>query len=182
MAVTNPVGHWLQDPDYLTASDGSEYKRDIDNALAVGRDDTIHLAFHVYDLHPAGGKSAGYLKSVDGGDTWTLVDGTPVELPYTPDMGGWIEQGPDLDMRVGNVALSPEDLPYFTIGHYKPKPGRAALYHWDGSEWVSRDLAPEVRAIMPGAYIMHGTCCFDEKGVLICRDGRWCKPRRGGSL
>ncbi len=136
------------------------------NALAVGQGDSLHLAFHIYDLHPAGGKSAGYLKSADGGDSWTLADDTPVELPYTPDMPGWVEQGPDLDMRVGNVALSPEALPYFVIGHYKPKPGRAALYHWDGEDWVSRDLAPEVRALMPGAYIMHGTCSFDDRGVL----------------
>jgi hypothetical protein len=151
------------------------------NALCVGPDDCLHLVFHIYDMHPAAGKAAGYLTSPDGGDSWMLADGTPVELPFTPEKPGWVEQGPELDLRVGNVQLSPEGLPYFTVGHYKSKPGSTALWHWDGQAWRSTALSPVVRELLPGAHTGHGTLTFDESGGLwialqASENGAWGDP------
>lgn len=151
------------------------------NGLCVGPDDCLHLAFHVYDLHPAAGKAVGYLRSPDGGDSWMLADGTPIELPYTPRDPGWVEQAPDLDMRAGNVQLSPQGLPYFTVGHYEARPGSTTLWHWDGRAWRSMELSPIVRELLPGAHTGHGTLTFNERGGLYValqasKDGRWGDP------
>ena len=161
-------GEWSEPVALVDAAVPDGYTQ-YTNALAVGRDDSIHLAFHVYDLHPAGGKAVGYLKSTDGGETWGLADGTAVELPFTPEMPGMIEQDPGFDMRAGNVALSPAGLPYFTVTHGErgdEKPHSTLLWRWTGSEWASADLTERVRRLMPGAHGRHGTLCFDDRGGL----------------
>jgi hypothetical protein len=136
------------------------------NALTLGPDDSLHLAFHVYDLHPAAGKAIGYLRSTDGGDSWMLADGTPVELPFSPDKTGMVEQGPGLDMRACNVALSPEGHPYFIAAHFETTLSTTHIWRWDGTAWRRIDLTPVVQKQLPGCGTGRGTLSFDAEGGL----------------
>lgn len=151
------------------------------NCLYVGRDGVLHLAFHIYDLHPARGKSAGYMRSPDGGDTWTTADGAALDLPVKPDSPAIIERGDGLDMRVGNVACDGDGRPYFTVAHGETDPSHCTLWHFDGARWRSQPLAPVVESLYPGANLGAGTLTFDDEGNLyiamsISRDGKWGDP------
>jgi len=56
------------------------------NSLAISGERTLHLAFHIYNSPPAeGGRSAGYLRSDDGGRTWETADGASMEIPVTAE-------------------------------------------------------------------------------------------------
>jgi len=137
------------------------------NSLAVSADNTIHLAFHIYDLHPAGGKAVGYLRSRDGGDTWESADGQRVALPATPASPCFVEQGKTLDMRCSNVALDPEGRPWLIAWHMRPKPMTAKLWRHDGHAWTATELLPVVHTAYPGQEMAWmGTLTFDRDGRL----------------
>lgn len=136
------------------------------NALYVHSDGTLHLGFHIYDMHPAAGKAVGYLRSVDGGDTWTLADGSAVSLPYTPDQPGWIEQGPDLDMRVLNVVCDAEGAVYLGVSHYETKPEAVVLWVYRDGRWTQKPLMPAIHRLRPGAHAGLGAMTFDSAGNL----------------
>ena len=148
------------------------------NSLYVQPDGTLHLSFHIYDLHPAAGKSVGYLRSDDGGDTWTLAGDRPAKLPYRPDMPGWVEQGKDLDMRCGNVCCDPEGRPYFVALHQKPQPHTSTLWTFDEGKWRGIPLAPVVHTQFPNTHVLAECVSFDDAGNLyllaeISQHGGW---------
>lgn len=137
------------------------------NALGVGPDGTLHLAFHIYDNHPAGGKAAGYLRSRDGGLTWQTAEGAAVVLPATPDSPCIFARGASLDMRVSNVAVSPDGMPYIGVSRLDLKPCGSELWHHDGNRWVVRDLLPDLQRAFPDRAVgMHGALAFDASGRL----------------
>lgn len=137
------------------------------NPLAISADNTLHLGFHIYDVHPAAGKALGYLRSSDGGTTWETAEREQVNLPASPSSPCFIEQGPSLDMRVSNVALDAAGQPYLVAVHHKPKPASAKLWRHDGRDWKSADLLPVVRAVFPEREIAWaGTLTFDQRGRL----------------
>lgn len=137
------------------------------NALAVAPDGTLHLAFHFYDLHPAAGKAVGYMKSTDGGTTWTSSKGTAVSLPVTPKTAELIEAGQKLDMRVGNVALDGQGRPHIFVSHLETKPSHALLWSHDGKAWRKTELQSWVdRTIGPWSNCGQGTLSFGKGGTL----------------
>ena len=166
-------GEWSEPVALVEAAVPDGYTQ-YTNALAVGADDSLHLVFHVYDLHPAAGKAVGYLRSTDAGDSWALADGTPVDLPFSPKKPGMVEQGPELDMRACNVALSPEGHPYFIAAHFETTPSLTRLWHWDGQAWQSTDLTPAIQEQLPGGGTSRGTLSFDASG------GLWVALEAGG--
>lgn len=137
------------------------------NALAVSPDGSIHLAFHIYDKHPPGGKSIGYLRSTDNGDTWESAEGRPIELPVTPASDCFVEQGNELDMRSSNVATDLKNNPWLIALHSESQPVSAKLWHHDGRSWIATELLPIIRSQYPG-YVMAwmGTLTFDRTGCL----------------
>jgi len=137
------------------------------NSLAVGLDGTLHLVFHVYDMHPAAGKAAGYLRSRDGGSTWETAAGKSLELPATLSSPCFLEQDAGFDMRVGNVAVDAEGHPWLTVSHGEAKPTSVTLWHHDGVKWIARPLLPEVAVTFPGKQMAwHGCLTFDGAGTL----------------
>ena len=132
-----PGGEWTEPRELVSAAVPDGYTQ-FGNALTVAPDDSLHLVFHVYDMHPAAGKAAGHLVSRDGGDTWTLMDGTPVALPATPQTPGvMVEQGPELDMRAGGVTCDAQSRPYFPSVHAEGETD-LVLWRWrDGWEGIS---------------------------------------------
>lgn len=137
------------------------------NSLTVAPDGSLHLSYHIYDVHPKGGKSVGHMLSRDGGDTWQLMDGTPLTLPVTPDMDVFIERGPALDMRAGNVVCDAQSRPYFVAIHLENSGCAATLWRWrDG--WESVELAPLIAPLMdvPPSFTSGMTATIDAAGDL----------------
>ena len=137
------------------------------NALLIGRDGTIHLAFHIYDLvSPAAGKSIGYLRSKDGGKTWQSAAGEPIELPATPASPCFIEQRQELDMRCGNLTVDPDGNPWLTAFHNEQKPRSVTLWHHDGKRWIGRELLPVIKKQYPDWELLYSSIAFDQDGTL----------------
>ena len=159
-------GEWSQPREIVNPGVKGGYTQ-YGNPLAISADNTLHLAFHIYDHHPAGGKSLGYLRSRDGGDTWETADGREVEAPVNPSSPCFIEQSPSLDMRVSNVALGPDGWPHLIAWHSKPKPASAKLWRHDGQAWESVELLAVARTTFPKRGIAWaGTLTFDRDGRL----------------
>ncbi len=139
-------GEWTEPRELVSANVESGYTQ-FGNALTVAPDGSLHMACHVYDMHPAAGKAAGHMVSRDGGDTWTLMDGTELELPVTPQTpGAMVELGGGLDLRAGNVVCDARSRPYFPVVHYK---GRNDLVLWRWREgWESVSLRPCAEAAL----------------------------------
>ena len=157
---------WGEPRELVTAAVPDGYTQ-YTNSLAVSADDTLHLAFHIYDKHPAGGKAVGYLRSRDGGDTWESADGQRIEPPATPAAPCFVERGKTLDMRCSNVALDPDGRPWLIAWHMTPKPMSARLWHHDGHSWTATELLPIVRTAYPEQEMAWmGTLTFDQSGRL----------------
>jgi hypothetical protein len=135
-------GEWTEPRELVSAAVPSGYTQ-FCNALTVAADGSLHMAFHVYDVHPEAGKAAGHMVSRNGGGSWTLMDGTPLELPVTPQTPGvMLEQGEALDMRVGGITCDAKSRPCFPVAHLEGETD-LVLWRWrDG--WESISLRPIV--------------------------------------
>ncbi len=162
-----PGGDWIG-PVTLADADVPNGYTQFGNPLAVAPDGTLHLAFHFYDLHPAAGKAAGYMRSSDGGKTWTDSRGKPLALPVTPKTAELVASGADLDVRVGNIALDRRGRPWFLVIHLRRKPQDAVLWHHDGKAWRETPLNAWVcRTVCPHAQCTGGTLSFGTDGRLF---------------
>ena len=169
-----PVGADWSEPTALLDAEVDGGYTHYQNAICVAPDGTLHVAFHIYFAAVA--RAAGHLQSSDGGNTWTLADGTAIGLPYTAGQPGWIEQGRKLDLWVGNVDVDPEGDPYVVIMHYETKPYTAKLWRFEGGHWDAIELAPIMLGDSPEpglqmAYYGAGPVCFDDKGNLYVMAG-----------
>ena len=135
-------GEWTEPRELVSAAVPSGYTQ-FCNARTVAADGSLHMAFHVYDVHPEAGKAAGHMVSRNGGGSWTLMDGTPLELPVTPQTPGvMLEQGEALDMRVGGITCDAKSRPCFPVAHLEGETD-IVLWRWrDG--WESISLRPIV--------------------------------------
>ena len=137
------------------------------NSLMIAPDGIIHLGFHIYDrVAPAAGKAIGYLCSKDGGKNWQNASGEPIPLPATPSSPCFIEQGQELDMRCGNLAIDPEGHPWLTAFHNEKKPRSVTLWHHDGKKWIGQDLLEVVRSKYPEWELLYSSITFDGDGML----------------
>lgn len=90
-------------------------------SLAWGSDhSTLHLAARIYEKGEWDGQeepttTVGYLRSENGGESWTKSDGSPVALPATAETIELIaagERGDGSVYAIGSMAVGPDDLPY----------------------------------------------------------------------
>jgi hypothetical protein len=72
------------------------------------------------------------LKSVDRGDTWTLADGSPIDLPVTPESKAVFKQA-EQGLTTYNVACDSKNRPWISLR----SPDGIELYHHDGKKWIS---------------------------------------------
>jgi hypothetical protein len=147
-----------------------------ENALCVAPDGTLHLAFHVLTDRA---RAAGHVQSKDGGETWTLADGTPVKLPYTAEQPGWIGKGPGVHMLVGNVDVDPDGNPYVVTTHHEARPYSASLWRFVNGRWDRIELAPILLGQVEDADVQmtyYATLCFDDQGNLYIAAGTFQPP------
>ena len=99
------------------------------SSLAIGSDNALHVSYNIfYSNDPRAG---GHMKSTDGGDTWTLVDGTRLELPVTPDKKHAFFRAPAEWLKMTNMPVDSQGRPWITaIVNISPE-----LHHYDGEAW-----------------------------------------------
>lgn len=136
------------------------------NSLIISPNGVIHLAFHIYDQQPPGGKALGYLRSNDRGQTWENSQGLKIDLPATPDSPCFIEQGAQLDMRCGNLAIDSDGNPWLTAFHNEKQPRSTVLWHHDGSEWQGQEMLDIIKHQFPEWEILYSSITFDQDGML----------------
>lgn len=159
-------GEWTQPRELVSAAVPDGYTQ-YGNALTVAPDGSLHLVFHIYDMHPAAGKAVGHMVSRDGGETWELMDGTPLDLPVTPRTpGAMLEQGPELDMRAGGVTCDAQSRPYFPVVHAEGDTD-LVLWRWrDGWEGISLRETVQAQVGFPPR--------FAQPNVATITAGRLC--------
>ena len=96
------------------------------------------------------GRAVGYIRSDDGGRSWTLARGQPAQLPLTPSSAGFVEEGGHLQVTPSNVALDPLGRPWLAVYHRERRPQDLTLWHHDGTAWRPQRVAEEVRRAFPG--------------------------------
>ena len=139
-------------------------------SLAAGADGSLHLSFAVSTGSPFAGRLVGYLRSTDGGRTWTDAAGDLVRLPLTPagtGVLGVLETGDALQMTPSNLALDSRGRPWLAVYHRERRPQDVTLWHHDGSAWRPRLISDEVRRAFPGyEHAAVATITFDAGGRL----------------
>jgi hypothetical protein len=160
-------GTWSKPCDLADAAPGAgRTYRSYFASLAISKDGTIHLAFHLFkENHYA---HYAYMCSRDGGDTWENVKGERLQLLVTPQSPCILlsEMSPDEmpgrkngTTRIGNIALDDRGLPWIVYGKY--------LWHREGRMIETIDLSRHVDAAFPGKELtIVGSITFDKDGVL----------------
>ncbi len=167
MYTRRPAGGSWSEPRVLVSAEVPDGYTQFGNPVAISPDGTLHLGFHIYDVHPKAGKAAGYLRSRDGGETWETAVGSRVELPATPDTACFIEQGPELDVRAGNLVVDQEGRPHVVVLHLETQPRSATHWRLEGREWRGTALLPVVLAAYPEHQIgQSGSMSIDASGRL----------------
>jgi hypothetical protein len=161
-------GHWSGPTRILQADEGG-YAHFME-ALAWGPSGkTLHLATRIYGGEPRRGHTVGYMKSNDGGVTWTKFDGTPLTLPATSisiDIIAQERENAGVGLRAGTIAVSPDDRPHVLFSSYDRMPMETWLATPDDTrQWKRTPL----RATLPAEYkdwgvTMPGGMTFSENG------------------
>lgn len=158
-------GEWSAPRALVSAAVDSGYTQ-FGNPLAISADGSLHLAFHIYDQQPPGGKAVGYLCSRDGGETWQNSDAQVLGLPVKPDSPCMIETGSGLDMRVNALVVDPDGNPWVMVSHLETKPRKVLLWHRQRNCWQKIDLLPVVQSFLPDVEVLYGGLTFSRDNML----------------
>ncbi len=141
-------------------------------ALAWGKSGkTLHLATRMYGGDPPRGHTVGYMKSDDGGATWTKRDGTPIALPATShsiEVIAQERQGDGVGLRAGAIAIGPDDRPHVLYSTYDRIPMDTWIAAPDASgKWQRTSLRPLLtEPWTEWGVTMPGGLTFSENGRL----------------
>jgi hypothetical protein len=166
MMQHRPVGDDWTPPQELVRAGVEDGYTQYGNPLLLTPDGRMHLAFHIYDMHPAAGKALGYMVSPDHGKTWTNVMGDTLDLPVTPDSPCFVIQNPDIDLRLGMMAVDPEGHPWIFSAEMTTLPPTSTLWHHDGTTWIDQDLTQQITSNLPGYSGFAGTMTIDRHGTF----------------
>ena len=118
--------------------------------LAIAPNNTLHVAYDIYFNGTA--TCAGHLMSVNRGDTWSLADGSPLDLPVTPETDAFFKRA-EPTLRTFNITCDMQGQPWISV----TGPQGLELYHHDGKRWnvipLARTVPPEVAVDQLGGYI-----------------------------
>lgn len=158
------------------------------NAMAWGSEKkTLHMSVGFYlGFSPSKGEhsrdprglyqAVGYMRSADGGKTWTKADGTLIELPATTDTLDLIDSGerardardqPKPGIQHLGIAVNSKDRPYVVYVRHTPKPGVIEMVTPDGrGGWAHRPLREAVERHWPGMVAIDGRVSMTRDDVI----------------
>ena len=169
----SPGGDWRGPRTILHGQSPSGYTR-WQAAMALGSDDkTIHMSFMLYEQSlKKVGYAVGYLRSADKGDTWRRSDGTPVDLPATPETidvvaGARTTDGP-ANFRPGNIAVDPDGAPWLIYCRMDRQPFDTWIARPDeNGRWRSVSLLPWIQRQWSDRTVKTpGSIVFDRDGTM----------------
>ncbi len=143
-------------------------------ALALDpEDETIHMSFMLYEQALKKiGYAVGYLRSNDQGQTWQRSDGTPVDLPATPETidlvaGARTAEGP-ANFRPGNVAVDSDGVPWLIYCRMDRQPFETWIARaGGGAQWQNIPLLPFIQRRWPGRAVKTpGGIVFSEDRIM----------------
>jgi hypothetical protein len=107
--------------------------------------------------------------SRDGGETWTLADGSALNLPVTRDQTDLlVEHSDDLDVRASNPVCDDQSRPYYLTSQYRPE-NDLLLWYWREDGWQSKSLRHAIAEIVDFAprFVQGVTCSFSEGRLYL---------------
>lgn len=143
-------------------------------ALALGSDNkTIHMSFMLYEQSiKKVGYAVGYLRSTNKGQTWQRSDGTPVDLPATPETidivaGARTVDGP-ANFRPGNIAVDRDGVPWLIYCRMDRQPFDTWITRPDGNGgWRSISLLLAIQRQWPDRAVKTpGSIVFGRDGTM----------------
>jgi len=148
MYQQKPKGQPWSEPVALVVSPVPEGYTNWGNALALDKNDRLHLGFHIYTTQKyAAGIAFGYLYSDDHGAAWHTTCGNVLTLPGTLESCEPVEMNTDMDIRVGNLVADNHGTVYMTVVGRKPGQRKAGeLWLLEDRTWRPVDLMPFLEA------------------------------------
>ena len=166
MYQQKPKGKPWSEPVVILVSPVPEGYTQWGNALAIDKNDRIHLGFHIYaGPKYAAGIAFGYLYSDDHGTTWHTTGGKALELPGTMETCEPIEISTEMDIRVGDIVIADDGAVYMTVIGKKPDGHRTGeLWVLEQGNWRAIDLRPFLEA--PWDQISDGVVSLGVDGAV----------------
>jgi hypothetical protein len=132
---------------------------------------SIHVAFQLYDQVNGAAHKWGYLRSDDGGNTWKDGQGATVTLPVDASAASsphLVESNGSIDVRVGNIAISPFGNPWVSVVYVTPSPAgyETKLWHLLNGAWSNVPLSPYMSGFGSNWRVAGATIAFDAQGLL----------------
>jgi len=167
---TKGAADWSEPTRILQADEGG-YAHFMETLAWGPSGKTLHLATRLYGGDPPRGHTVGYMKSDDGGATWTKRDGSPITLPATSRTIDIAEQARDeegVGFRAGSMAIDSENRPAILCASYDKLPLESWLVTLDKDNvWQRKNLRP----LLPAAYADWGVSTpggvtYTENGTL----------------
>ena len=125
------------------------------SALTIAPDDTLHVSFDIYRFGAA--KGAGHMMSRDRGETWTLADGSPLDLPVMPASEVFFRRTEDA-LKTVAIVCDAQGHPWITVTP-------SELWHHDGETWhciePGKRVSPPIDLAQLGAW---GPPSMDAQG------------------
>jgi hypothetical protein len=131
-----------QAPRALAVSPVAGYNHFI-QSLSIGPIGTLHLTFQFHyaesgRAEDCTGRLAAYLRSSDGGDTWTHEDASCTQLPLTVETVQPICRYSEGGLRVGTHVVDEHDRPWLFAS--LPDAPSGVLWHRTAAGWQAHDL------------------------------------------
>jgi len=101
-------------------------------AITIANNQSLHIAYDIY--HDGKAECAGHLMSRDKGNTWTLADGSKVQLPIVPTSDVFFRNTKEA-LKVWAVVCDCVGHPWISLQDNAV--GQAELFHWNGQKWCS---------------------------------------------
>lgn len=160
-----------QGPTRILQADEGGYAHFMEALAWSNSGKTLHLSTRMHGGDPPRGHTVGYMKSDDGGVTWTKGDGSPIALPatsHTIDVIAQERNGDGVGLRAGSIAIGPDDRPNVLFSSYDRFPMDTWIAAPDAAgHWQRTSLRPTLAG--PWAdwgVTMPGGLTFSENGRL----------------
>jgi len=143
----NKGGTWSTPRALASPPAGYDQYTAFDNTLLITGDNTLHIGYDI--LHTENGVrhcQVGHMVSHDRGETWTLADGSPINLPVTPADNVFVKR----EANVLGMALDSQGRPWIHVAVWGQP---ASIYHHDGKTW--RSFEPQQRLVQTKVQLEH---------------------------